>query len=171
MKNFNKCVFLDRDGVLNEDLGYISSIKKFKILPYTGKAIKFLNDRGYLVILITNQAGVGRGLITLKQLTSIHLYLKRIIKKNMATINDIYFCPYHPTHGVGKYKKNTQDRKPGSGMIKKAIKKWKIDISNSFMIGDRKKDLLCAKGADVKFYYKSKKKNLYQQVKELVKKK
>ena len=81
MKNFNKCVFLDRDGVLNKDLGYISNIKKFKIYPFTGKAIKLLNDHGYLVILITNQAGVGRGLITLKELNSIHVYLKKIIKK------------------------------------------------------------------------------------------
>mgnify|MGYP000035074607 FL=1 len=171
MKILKKCVFLDRDGVLNKDVGYISNIKEFKIYPYTGKAIKFLNDEGYLVILITNQAGVGRGLITIKELNSIHLYLKKRIKKNKAIINDIYFCPYHPTHGIGKYKKNTQDRKPGSGMIKKAIKKWNIDIKNSFMIGDRKKDLLCSKGAGVKFYYKSKKKNLYQQVKELVKRK
>ena len=99
------------------------------------------------------------------------MYLKKMIKKNKAIINDIYFCPFHPTHGIGKYKKNTQDRKPGSGMIKKAVKKWNIDINNSFMIGDRKKDLLSAKGAGVKFYYKSKKKNLYQQVKEVVKKK
>ncbi|MDB9711585.1 HAD family hydrolase [Pelagibacteraceae bacterium] len=171
MKNLNKCVFLDRDGVLNKDVGYISKIKEFEIYPFTAKAIKLLNDQGYLVILITNQAGVGRGLITLKQLNSIHMYLKKMIKKNKAIINDIYFCPFHPTHGIGKYKKNTQDRKPGSGMIKKAVKKWNIDINNSFMIGDRKKDLLSAKGAGVKFYYKSKKKNLYQQVKEVVKKK
>lgn len=171
MKILKKCVFLDRDGVLNKDVGYISNIKEFKIYPYTGKAIKFLNDEEYLVILITNQAGVGRGLITIKELNSIHLYLKKRIKKNKAIINDIYFCPDHPTHGIGKYKKNTQDRKPGSGMIKKAIKKWNIDIKNSFMIGDRKKDLLCSNGAGVKFYYKSKKKNLYQQVKELVKRK
>jgi|TARA_B110000259_G_scaffold174582_1_gene209021 D-glycero-D-manno-heptose 1,7-bisphosphate phosphatase len=171
MKNFNKCVFLDRDGVLNKDLGYISNIKKFKIYPFTGKAIKLLNDHGYLVILITNQAGVGRGLITLKELNSIHVYLKKIIKKNKAIINDIYFCPFHPTHGVGKYKKKTQDRKPGSGMVKKAIKRWKIDIKTSFMIGDKKKDLLCANGAGINFYYKSKKKNLYQQLKEILKKK
>ena len=171
MKKFKKCVFLDRDGVINEDRGYIFNIKDFKIYPHTDKAIKYLNDNNYLVILITNQAGIGRGLITLGQLSSIHGYLKKIVKKNNAIINDIYFCPFHPTHGVGKYKKKTQDRKPGSGMIKKAIKKWKIDINASFMIGDRKKDLLCAKGGGVKFYYKSKKKNLYQQVKELVKRK
>ena len=171
MKNFNKCVFLDRDGVLNKDLGYLSSIKEFKIYPFTGKAIKLLNDQGYLVILITNQSGIGRGLITLEELNSIHGYLKKIIKKNKAIIDDIYFCPFHPTHGVGKYRKETQDRKPGSGMIKKAIKKWKIDNNTSFMIGDKKKDLLCAQGAGVKFYYKSKKKNLYTQLKEIVKNK
>ena len=105
MKKFKKCVFLDRDGVINEDRGYIFNIKDFKIYPHTDKAIKYLNDNNYLVILITNQAGIGRGLITLGQLSSIHGYLKKIVKKNNAIINDIYFCPFHPTHGVGKYKK------------------------------------------------------------------
>jgi len=171
MKKLKKCVFLDRDGVINEDRGYIFNIREFKIYPQTGKAIKYLNDNNYLVIVVTNQAGIGRGLITMQQLSSIHGHLKKVIKKNNASINDIYFCPFHPIHGIGKFKKNTQDRKPGSGMIKKAIKKWKINISDSFMIGDRKKDFLSAKGAGVKFYYKSKKKNLYLQVKEIVKRK
>ena len=153
-----KCAFLDRDGVINEDKGYISKIQDFKIYPQTAKAIKLLNDNNFLVILITNQAGIGRGLITLKELRNIHAHLKNIIKKNGAFINDIYFCPFHPVYGVGKYKKNSKDRKPGSGMIRKAKKKWNIDNKQSFMIGDKKTDLLAAKNASLKFYYKSKKK-------------
>ena len=76
-----KCAFLDRDGVINEDKGYISKIQDFKIYPQTAKAIKLLNDNNFLVILITNQAGIGRGLITLKELRNIHAHLKNIIKK------------------------------------------------------------------------------------------
>ena len=128
----HKCAFLDRDGVINEDKGYISKIQDFKIYPQTAKAIKLLNDNNFLVILITNQAGIGRGLITLKELRNIHAHLKNIIKKNGAFINDIYFCPFHPVYGVGKYKKNSKDRKPGSGMIRKA-KKNGISIINKVL--------------------------------------
>jgi len=169
-QKMHKCAFLDRDGVINEDKGYISEIQDFKIYPHTAKAIKLLNDNNFLVILITNQAGIGRGLITLKQLQNIHAYLKNIMKKNNALINDIYFCPFHPVFGLGKYKKNSPDRKPGSGMIKKAKKKWNIDNKQSFMIGDKKTDLLAAKNANLKFFYKSKKKNLYIQIKDIISK-
>ncbi len=100
-----KCVFLDRDGVINEDRGYISKISQFKMYPGVGKAIKFLNDKKYLVIIITNQSGIGRGLISIKELNNIHKYLKKKIKLNKAHINDIYYCPFHPIFGIGKYKK------------------------------------------------------------------
>ena len=80
-KKLYKCAFLDRDGVINEDKGYISKIQDFKIYPQTAKAIKLLNEHDFLVILITNQAGIGRGLITLKELQNIHTHLKNTIKK------------------------------------------------------------------------------------------
>ena len=150
----NKCVFLDRDGVINIDKGYISKISDFKIYPGVGKAINFLNRNNFLVIIITNQSGVGRGLISLKQLKIIHNYLKKKIKKYNAKIDDIYFCTYHPRFGKGKYKKSSQDRKPGSGMFKKAIKKWKINCSKSFMIGNKITDKLAAESANVNFFYK-----------------
>jgi D-glycero-D-manno-heptose 1,7-bisphosphate phosphatase len=169
-KKVHKCAFLDRDGVINEDKGYISRIQDFKIFPQTANAIKLLNDNNFLVILITNQAGVGRGFIKLKELRIIHTYLKNKLKKKGAYINDIYFCPFHPLYGLGKYKKNSKDRKPGSGMIIKARKKWNIDIKQSFMIGDKKTDLIAAKNVGLKFFYKSKKKNLYLQIRELIKK-
>ena len=165
-----KCAFLDRDGVINEDRGYISKIQDFKIFAGTAEAIRLLNNHNYLVILITNQSGVGRRLISIKELNLIHLHLKRVIKKNGAIINDIFFCPYHPIYGHGIYKRNSKDRKPGSGMIKKAIQKWKINHKKSFMIGDKKSDLLSAKGARIKFYYKSKKNNLFDQIKSILKK-
>lgn len=170
-KKIHKCAFLDRDGVINEDKGYISRIQDFKIFPQTANAIKLLNDNNFLVILITNQAGVGRGFIKLEELRIIHTYLKNKLKKKGAYINDIYFCPFHPLYGLGKYKKNSKDRKPGSGMIIKARKKWNIDIKQSFMIGDKKSDFLCAKGVSLKFYYKSKKMNLFNQLNKIFSKK
>jgi D-glycero-D-manno-heptose 1,7-bisphosphate phosphatase len=160
------CVFLDRDGVINIDKGYISKIADFKMYPGIGRSINFINKKKYLVIIITNQSGIGRGLIKIKQLSHIHDYLKKKIKKFNAKIDDIYFCPYHSEFGKGKYKKMSQDRKPGSGMLKKAIKKWNINLSKSFMIGDKESDKIAAENINIKFFYK-KQKNLNSQVKDI----
>tara|TARA_Y100000996_G_scaffold327752_1_gene263818 strand:- start:19 stop:519 length:501 start_codon:yes stop_codon:yes gene_type:complete len=163
-----KCAFLDRDGVINQDKGYISKVSDFKIYPGVGKAISLLNKRNYLVIIITNQSGIGRGLIKIKELENLHNYLRKKIKKDRAKIDDIFYCPFHPEFGKGKYKKKSNDRKPGDGMIRKAIKKWKIDTKNSFMIGDKISDKLAAKKAKIKFFYK-KEKNLNTQMKIILK--
>ena len=163
-----KCAFLDRDGVINEDKGYISKISDFKIYPGVGKAISLLNKKNYLVIIITNQSGIGRGLIKIKELKNIHNFLKKKIKKDGAKIDDIFYCPFHPEFGRGKYKKKSNDRKPGDGMIKKAIKKWKINTKTSFMIGDKISDKQAAKKAKIKFFYKNEK-NLNTQIKNILK--
>ena len=163
-----KCAFLDRDGVINQDKGYISKISDFKIYPGVGKAISLLNKKNYLVIIITNQSGIGRGLIKIKELKNIHNYLRKKIKKYGGKIDDIFYCPFHPEFGKGKYKKKSNDRKPGDGMIRKAIKKWKINSKDSFMIGDKTSDKLAAKKAKIKFFYK-KEKNLNTQIKNILK--
>ena len=163
-----KCVFLDRDGVINQDRGYISKISDFKIYPGVGQAISLLNKQNYLVIIITNQSGIGRGLIKIKELKNIHNHLRKKIKKYGGKIDDIFYCPFHPEFGKGKYKKKSNDRKPGDGMIKKAIKKWKVNTKTSFMIGDKISDKLAAKKAKIKFFYK-KEKNLNTQIKNILK--
>ena len=163
-----KCAFLDRDGVINEDKGYISKISDFKIYPGVGKAISLLNKKNYLVIIITNQSGIGRGLIKIKELKNIHNHLRKKIKKYGGKIDDIFYCPFHPEFGKGKYKKKSNDRKPGDGMIRKAIKKWKVNTKTSFMIGDKISDKLAAKKAKIKFFYK-KEKNVNTQIKNILK--
>ncbi len=164
----SKCAFLDRDGVINHDKGYISKISDFKIYPGVGKAINLLNKKKHLVIIITNQSGIGRGLIKINELKKIHKYLKKEIKKDYGKINDIFFCPFHPKFGKGKFKKKSNDRKPGDGMLRKAIKKWKIDPKKSFMIGDKISDKLAAKKAKIKFFYK-RGNNLNTQIKNILK--
>ena len=162
-KELKKCCFLDRDGVINKNYGHITMINKIKILKKVPKAIKYLNSKNYLIIIITNQSVVGRGIITIKKINDIHKYLLELLKKRGAKINDIFVCPYHPKFGLGKYKRNSIDRKPNNGMLEKAIKKWGIDRDKSFMIGDQKTDYLCAKKSKIKFYYK-KKINLFKQI-------
>ncbi len=161
-----RCCFLDRDGVINKNYGYITEKRKIKILKLVPEAIKYLNSRNYIVIIITNQSIVGRGLINISGLKSIHKHITNIISKKGGKVKDIFFCPFHPKFGRGRFKKVSKDRKPNNGMLEKAIKKWNIDKSESFMIGDKKTDYLCAKKSKIKFYYK-KKENLLNQVRSI----
>ena len=151
-----KCFFLDRDGVINKNYGHIKKKENIKILSGVIDGIKYLNKKKFLVIIITNQSVVGRGLITENKLIKIHQYLIKNLKAKGAKIDDIFYCPNHPKFGIGKYKKKSLDRKPGNGMLEKAIKKWNIDRSKSFMIGDQKTDMMAAKKSKIKFFYKKK---------------
>lgn len=166
MKNKNKAFFLDRDGVINEDIGYLYKKSQFKWLPGVKRAIKLLNEKKYKVIVISNQAGVGKGYIKPKFLNELNIWINKNLSKCKAKIDKFYYCPYHVNAIIKKYKQDSYDRKPKPGMIKKAIKKYNLDKKKCFMIGDRKKDYLAAKKVNIKFTYQ--KKNLYNQVKKLI---
>ncbi len=140
----NKAVFLDRDGTINEEMGYINHLSRFRIFPFTAKAIALLRENGYKIIVVTNQAGVARGYFTEEQVREVHLFLQNRLSKENAQIDKIYYCPHHPTEGNGKYKKTCVCRKPNTGMISKAVEDFDIDLSRSYMIGDRYKDVLFA---------------------------
>ncbi len=164
----NKTVFLDRDGVINKEFGYILNYKKFKFLKGVKKAIKYINDKNYLVIIITNQAAVGKSLLSEEKLLNIHKKMQHSLWNfNKSYIDDIFYSPYYKDSIIKKFKKNKFDRKPKPGMIFKAIKKWNIDEKNSFFIGDKKSDKLAASNAKIKFYYK-KNVSFYDQIKKLI---
>lgn len=164
---FEKAVFLDRDGVINEDKGYVHKIKDFKILNGVISAIKFLNQRGFLVFVVSNQSGIGRGIYKKKQVDKLHAYFDKKLSNQNSKIEKYFYCPYHPIHGQGKYKKNSYDRKPNPGMLKKIIKMYNVDIKQSFMIGDKKSDYIAASRSGVKFFYK-KNINFYEQIKGIL---
>jgi len=165
----NSCFFLDRDGVVNKEIGYLKNFKNFIFLKGVHSAIKYLNEKNILVILITNQAAIGKGIISEKQLNYIHHKMKNyLIKKNNAIFDDIYFSPYFKYSKKNKYRKNKSDRKPNIGMIKKAIKKWNIDTSSSYFIGDKTTDKIAAERSNLKFYFK-KQISLYKQIKNIIK--
>ena len=154
MKKF-KIAFLDRDGVINSgkyNNGYVGSLKHFKWMSGAIKAIKFLNSKNYKIVVVTNQSGVARGFFTIKDVKTIHCYIQKKLKENDAKIDAFYFCPFHKDGIIKKYKKNSSLRKPGIGMFKLAKKKWKIDLKNSFMIGDQSSDMEFAKRAKIKGY-------------------
>ena len=164
----NKAFFLDRDGVINKDDGYILKFSQFKILPGVKQAIHLLNKEKFIVIILTNQAAIGKGLITEKELKKIHSKMINKIKNYKNTvINDIFYAPYYKKSKIIKYRKNFKDRKPNIGMFTKAINKWNIDPKKSYFIGDKNTDKEASNQALVKFYYK-KKISLYKQIKSIL---
>ena len=162
------CCYLDRDGVINVDKGYVGFKRDFVWKKGVKKAIKFLNDNNYLVIVITNQAGVAHGYYKEKDIKNIHGYIDDELRKIGAHIDHYYFSPFHPNAKIKKYKKNSNYRKPNSGMLKKSFKDYQIDKFKSFFIGDRDTDEMCAKKENITFFYY--KNSLYKQVKDILKK-
>ncbi len=165
-----KAFFLDRDGVINhlKKNDYIKNISEFRFLLGVGKAISFLNKLKFKVIIVTNQACIGKSIITEYELNKIHKYMKKeLLINNKATIDDIYFSPYYRYSKLKKYRLNKENRKPNIGLFKKAIKKWNIDIKSSFFIGDSVSDYEAAKKLNLKFYYK-KDISLYKQIKHII---
>jgi D-glycero-D-manno-heptose 1,7-bisphosphate phosphatase len=137
-----KAVFLDRDGNINEDVGYPDSYERIKIYPYSYDAVKKINQSGFLAVIITNQSGVGRGLIPERELQMIHRRMERSFKRQGAHIDKIYYCPHYLHSSNPKYQKDCQCRKPNPGMALKAAKELDIDLSQSYMIGDKVDDIL-----------------------------
>lgn len=137
----SKVVFLDRDGVINKDSsGYIKALEEFEFLPGSLEAMVRLTKEGFNTIIITNQSGVNRNLISLETLNDIHSKLHLAVTDSGGDIKDIFFCPHHPDE-------NCACRKPKSGMILQAVKQYKIDLSSATMVGDSAKDIMCARNA------------------------
>lgn len=137
----NKAVFLDRDGTINAEKNYLYKIEDFEFIKGALEAIRILNDNGYKVIVITNQAGIARGYYTEEDVKRLHEYIQNQLKKYKAHIDAFYYCPHHPTAGIGKYKIDCNCRKPKDGLFRIAISDLKIDVHKSFAVGDKVSDL------------------------------
>jgi D-glycero-D-manno-heptose 1,7-bisphosphate phosphatase len=134
-------VFLDRDGTLSEEVGYVNHLSRFKLFPWTAEAIKKLNQAGIKAILATNQAGVARGYFTEDLIGEVHNKLVEELAKTEAYLDAIYYCPHHPSAGQPPYRANCECRKPKPGLLYKAADEHNIDLSRSFMVGDKYTDV------------------------------
>ena len=141
--------FLDRDGVLNLDIGYVHRPEDFQWVEGAKEAIKYLNDREYIVVLITNQAGIAKGYYTDNDVTKLHSWVNEELGKIGAHIDAFYYCPHHPEAVLDLYKVTCDCRKPSPGMILKAFEEWTVDKDKSFMVGDKVGDLEAAKKAGI----------------------
>ena len=159
-----KALFLDRDGIINKDLNYVYKREDFIFNYGIFKLLKKADELGFLIIIITNQSGIGRGLYTKGQFLELMDWVKKKFLMYNIPIKKIYFCPHHPIHGKGKYKKNCQCRKPRPLLFNKAKNEFNIDMSQSIMIGDKKSDLEAAYSAGVQnLILVSKSKNFYNE--------
>ena len=158
--------FLDRDGVINHDYGYVYKYENFKLRKGVIEGLQLLSKKKYRIFIVTNQSGIARGFFTEKDLKSLHKKFKENLKKFKIKIDAIKFSPYHPRGKIKKYKKNSQTRKPGNQMITEIFKKWPTDRKKSFMIGDKKSDKLCAKKSGLKFEFATS--NFLLQVKKIL---
>ena len=161
-------IFLDRDGVINYDKGYTHQYKNFKFKPNIIKALRFLQSKDYYIFIVTNQAGIAKGIFKLKDFFILHKKINNYLIKKKIFINDIRFCPFHPKAKIKKYKKKTFYRKPGNLMILDILKNWDIDLKKSFMIGDKLSDKLAAKKSNI--YFEFDKNDLYKQSLKIINK-
>ena len=148
--NKSRVCFLDRDGVLIEEVNYLQSPDQICILPGVIEALQLLKDNNYKIIVITNQAGVARGYFKEDVIPKIHKEIDERLKRYNLKIDKYYYCPHHPEGTIAKYAINCDCRKPMPGMILQAQKDFNLDLNNSFLIGDKISDLLAAKNADCK---------------------
>jgi D-glycero-D-manno-heptose 1,7-bisphosphate phosphatase len=146
----NAAVFLDRDGVINEEVGYLDRLDKLKIIPAAYKAVRLINENGMKAVVISNQAGVAKGLFTEEFVIKTNDYLKNILSQQGACIDNFYYCPHHPTEGTETYRQTCDCRKPAPGMLLQAAQDLNIDLKKSYFVGDRFHDMEAAKKAGVK---------------------
>ena len=149
-----KAIFLDRDGTINKYVGFLRDIDDFELLPGVAEAIKLINQSDYLAIVVTNQPVIARGEVTYEQLDEIHNKMETLLGKEGSFLDGLYFCPHHPDSGfegeVKELKFDCECRKPKPGMLLTASKDFNIDLSQSWMIGDGKNDVLCGKNGGCK---------------------
>lgn len=137
----NKAIFLDRDDTLIEDAGYISNPDQVKLLDGVPESLIELKDMGYKLIVVSNQSAVARGIVSEKVLGEIHNRLKQLLAEKGATLDKIYYCPYHPEGIIAKYRKESDWRKPSPGMLLAAADEMDIDFGQSWVIGNSGRDI------------------------------
>jgi len=138
-------VFIDRDGTLNVDAGYIADPEDLVVYPFSGRAVRLLNENGIKAIVVTNQSTVARGYCSEAMIDAIHAKLRDELRKDGAYLDAVYYCPHHPEIGDQRYQVVCQCRKPKAGMLHRAQREHNIDLGRSYVIGDKTLDIEMAR--------------------------
>lgn len=145
----NKAIFIDRDGTLIQEIGYLKMIEDLRFTYKATEALRIFQDLGFLTIVITNQSAVARGMLSLQELRKIHVKLKALALEDGARIDDIFFCPHLAEGRVAPYNIECDCRKPKPGMIQQAVEKHHLDLTRCLLVGDKPSDLELARNAGV----------------------
>jgi len=138
-------VFLDRDGTINEEVGYLDHPEKLKLIPGAAEAIRLINASGMKAVVVTNQSGVARGIFDEAVVGAVHARLRELLMAEGGCLDGIYFCPHHPTEGRGRYLRSCGCRKPAPGLLLKAAAELNLDPAGSYMVGDTLNDIEAGK--------------------------
>ncbi len=142
-----KCIFLDRDGTVNQEVGYLRRLSQIEILEGAAEGIRKWNENGFLVIIVSNQSGIARGYFSLETARQINAAIVQKLEHQGARIDDVYLCPHHEEGVLPEYAIRCTCRKPLPGLIWQARDRYQIDLSQSYMIGDKESDLAAARNA------------------------
>lgn len=150
-----RALFLDRDGVINHDVGYTSTIEGFTFIDGIFELCRTARSYGYQLVVVTNQAGIGRGYYSERDFQVLTDWMRERFREQNAPLLDVFHCPYHPVHGIGQYKCDSYDRKPNSGMFERAERVYAIDLVQSIMVGDKDSDMqaACNAGLGTRIHY------------------
>ena len=150
VRNMISAVFLDRDGVINVDHGYVSTWEQFEFLPGAPEALRELQDAGYLLIIVSNQSGIGRGYYSERDLHTLNQAIAEYLDSTLGvTLSGFYHCPHHPTEAEGEFRQQCDCRKPAPGMIQQAVLDHGIDVKTSLLVGDKDSDIEAGRAAGV----------------------
>lgn len=150
--SFRPAAFLDRDGVLNRDSGFVYKPEHFFWLEGAKESVRFLNEQGYLVLVVTNQSGVAQGFYEERDVRALHDWMNSELGKAGGRVDGFYYCPHHPQGSRDEYRKICRCRKPAPGLLHQAIRDWPIDTARSFLIGDNERDLKAGEAAGIASY-------------------
>jgi len=151
-KKLKKAIFLDRDGVINKEKGYVHKISDFEFEKNALRGLKSINFKEYLVFIVCNQAGIAKGYYTEKDFKKLDCWLRKFLLNEGVKITKTYYCPHHPNATISRYKKECSCRKPAEGLLLKAKREFNIDLNSSYLIGDKTSDILAGKKVGCKTF-------------------
>jgi D-glycero-D-manno-heptose 1,7-bisphosphate phosphatase len=145
-----KALFLDRDGVINHEVGYLHRAEDVTFVDGIFSVCRTAQRLGYRLIVVTNQSGIARGLYTVAQFDTLMDWMRTQFRAEGITLDAVYYCPYHPRHGIGEFLREHEDRKPGPGMLHRGAAAFSLDLTQSLMVGDRCSDIAAANAAGLR---------------------
>jgi D-glycero-D-manno-heptose 1,7-bisphosphate phosphatase len=145
-----RALFLDRDGVINVEVGYLHRVEDVKFVPGIFSLCRTAMRLGYRLVVVTNQAGIARGFYTESDFDALMTWMSEVFLAEGVELDAVYHCPFHPEHGVGEYRREHEDRKPGTGMLRRASREFGVVLADSVMVGDRCSDIAAANSAGLR---------------------